>query len=223
MSDTTDTAQSTQAGQRDARRPLAFRPADPLGFVTPLELEQLAAAMRGLGLDSAKMTADGRFLLLGLDPAMAPTVQGCLGPLAAHRPCQVHACPGAAGCPNGLRDTLDFARRLDELISGLTLPAKLKAGISGCPRCCAESMVRDVGLIGARNGWTVTFGGNAGFTPRTADILAKGLSDEEALDLLARVLHHYSATTLKNERTARFAQRLGSDALRRAFGLGTQE
>lgn len=213
----------TPSTRSDDRRPVAFRPADPLGFVTPEELERLAAVMRAMGLASAKMTADQRFLLLGLDPAEAPAALAALGPQARHRPCSVHACPGSAGCPNGLRDTLGMARRLDTLLGEREFPAKVKVGISGCPRCCAESMVRDVGLIGRKSGWTVTFGGNAGITPHAADTLASGLSDAEALDLIGRVLHVYADTAAKNERTARFVQRIGAGAVRHACGLDIRD
>lgn len=215
----TATQRAPRPGTTDDRRPVAFRPADPLGFITPAELERLAATMRAMGVEAAKMTADQRFLLLGLDPASAPVARVALGPQARHRPCSAHACPGAAGCPNGLRETIGMARRLDALLGEREFPAKVKAGVSGCPRCCAESMVRDIGLIGRGSGWTVAFGGNAGITPRTADVLAQGLDDDEALDLLAKVLHVYADTAGKNERTARFVQRVGLDALRRACGL----
>jgi len=212
-----DSPPAPGAGRRE--RPVAFRPADALGFITPAELERLAATMRAMKLPSAKMTADGRFLLLGLDPEAAPAARVALGQQARPRPCSVHACPGAAGCPNGLRDTFAVARRLEALLTGLALPAKVKAGISGCPRCCAESMVRDIGLIGRRNGWSVVFGGSAGIAPRTGGVLADGLADDEALDLIARVLQTYSENSRTNERTARFAQRLGDDAVRSACGL----
>jgi NAD(P)H-nitrite reductase large subunit len=93
-------------------------------------------------------------------------------------------------------------------------PAKLKIGISGCPRCCGESHTRDIGIMGTNRGWTVIFGGNSGTRPRIGDIIAGHLSKEEALDLVQRVLEYYRSHAKPNERTARFMERTGIDTLK---------
>jgi NAD(P)H-nitrite reductase large subunit len=113
-----------------------------------------------------------------------------------------------------------MALRLEEILRGLALPAKVRVGVSGCPRCCAESRVRDLGLIGGPSGWTLVFGGNAGARPRVADELARGLSDEAALELARRALAADGARAAKRQRTARFVEAVGLEALRQALDLG---
>ena len=200
---------------------VAFKPKDTLGFITLEEVERLARTMRTLDLGEAKLTADQRFLFLGLGEEQAQAAREALGAMAPPRSLSVHACPGREGCKNGLRDTISIARRLQAHLSDLSFPAKVKIGVSGCPRCCAESMVRDLGLIGRTNGWTLAFGGNAGIAPRTADVLASGLSDDDALDLSRRILHIYGQSAPVKTRTARFVEREGIDALRAKLGLRT--
>ena len=84
---------------------------------------------------------------------------------------------------------------------------------------CGESYVRDIGLVGRRNGWTVVFGGNAGGRPRVGDELACGLDADEALALVGRVLEHYRANARKCQRTARFVEARGIGSVRAALGL----
>ncbi len=85
--------------------------------------------------------------------------------------------------------------------------------------CCSESLVRDVGLIGKKKGWTVFFGGNAGKRVREADILAEDVSGEKALEILGRALEFYSENAKAKERTARFVERVGIDVVKEAvFG-----
>ncbi len=90
---------------------------------------------------------------------------------------------------------------------GLELPAKTKVGISGCPMNCCESFIRDVGVFGKKNGWTLVFGGNGGGLPRIGDIIAEDLSDEQVIDLAGRCLDFYREGARKKERSARFMER----------------
>ncbi|EPR37481.1 nitrite and sulfite reductase 4Fe-4S region [Desulfovibrio sp. X2] len=198
---------------------LGVKPRTPLGMMGADELERMAAVIRRFEIPYVKLTSGQRFLLSGLPPEDMEAARGMLGDMAGFTPHYVQACPGTDVCEFGLRDSMEVGRRLEELLVSLDLPAKVKAGVSGCPRCCGESMVRDLGLVGRRSGWTLVFGGNAGIAPRVGDVLADKLSDEEALDLAARVLHIYIDKAPKKIRTARFVERMGLDALKRECGL----
>jgi len=176
--------------------------------------------MRRYGIPHARLTSGQRLALPGVRAEDRSALLALLGleedGAAAHGGGLVQACPGAGGCKNALADTQSMALRLEALLAelaGLPLPAKVRAGVSGCPRCCAESRVRDVGLIGGRGGWTVVFGGNAGAKPRAADELGRGLDDDAALALVARALARYAAQAGKNQRTARFVEAAGIGAV----------
>lgn len=210
-------SQPTQASAA-AARPLT--PRLPLGRISAEQLEAFACAMRRYGIPHARLTCGQRLALPGVRAEDRPALLALLGleedGAAAHGGGLVQACPGAGGCKNALADTQSMALRLEALLvelAGLPLPAKVRAGVSGCPRCCAESRVRDVGLIGGRGGWTVVFGGNAGAKPREADELGRGLDDDAALALVARALARYAAQAGKNQRTARFVEAAGIGAV----------
>lgn len=206
----------------------------PSGVVTASQLEALAQALRRYAIPLAKLTTGQRIALMGVRGEDLPGLLSDLGatglgvePEASHGGGLVQACPGSAGCKNGTQDTIAMGLRLEELLVGLAalglaLPAKVRVGVSGCPRCCAESSVRDVGLVGRRDGWTVIFGGNAGAKPRAGDELGSGLHADAALDLVRRVLEHYGAGARKHQRTARFVEAVGIGSVRKALGLAPE-
>jgi len=201
----------------------AIVPRLPSGVIRADQLEALARAVRRFDIPIAKLTSGQRIALVGIRAEDVPAVWAELG-MAAGRAVRrgvhyVQACPGSAACGYGQQDSLALGTRLEELFSGLELPAKVKVGVSGCPMCCGESYVRDIGLVGRRKGWTVIFGGNAGGRPRVGDELASGLSDAAALDLVGRVLEHYAASAKKQQRTARFVEARGIASVRAALGL----
>ena len=117
-------------------------------------------------------------------------------------------------CRYGKQDSIGLARIIEELFKDQTFPAKIKIGVSGCPRCCSESHTRDIGMIATPNGWTVFFGGNAGTRPRFGDLIAWDLSSAEAVDCAKRLLEYYRRHANPHERTARFMERKGIESLK---------
>ena len=126
----------------------------------------------------------------------------------------VQACPGSATCRMGMQDSMATGARLEEWLNTVDLPCKLKAGVSGCSMCCAESFVRDVGLVGKKRGWTVVFGGNAGKRVRKGDILTENVSDDGAMAVIEAALGLYAQEGKKGERTARFVERVGLERVK---------
>ena len=104
---------------------------------------------------------------------------------------------------------------LEEILNGFTqMPAHLKIGLSGCSRCCGASYVKDIGLVGSNNGWTLVFGGNAGRMVRCGDEIVVNPSHKKLLVTLKKVLFFYKENAKKGERTARFVERLGIDTIK---------
>jgi NAD(P)H-nitrite reductase large subunit len=126
----------------------------------------------------------------------------------------VQACPGTAVCRFGVQDSLGLGTEIESMFSHIDLPAKMKIGISGCPFCCGESFVRDIGAFGKKSGWTVIIGGSSARRPRIGDIIAQDLSKEEVLSLIGKIFDYYKAGAQKNERMARFVDRVGIDSVR---------
>jgi NAD(P)H-nitrite reductase large subunit len=205
--------------QRD-KKTYAIVPRTPVGLLTPKIMESIARVARQHAIPIIKITSGQRLALVGIEGPQVAAVWKDLGmePGRATELClhSVQACPGTTVCRYGVQDSLELGMTLEKLYADLDLPAKLKIGVSGCSFNCGESYVRDVGLIGRKKGWTVVFGGNSGGRPRIGDELAEDLSRQEAIDLVGRCLQYYRANAKKKERTARFMERSGVEAMRAA-------
>jgi nitrite reductase (NADH) large subunit len=128
----------------------------------------------------------------------------------------VKSCVGSTWCRYGVQDSVGMAVRLELRYRGLRSPHKIKLGVSGCARECAEARGKDVGVIATEAGWNMYVGGNGGFTPRHAVLLAEGLSDAELLRAIDRFLMYYIFTADRLQRTAPWFEELdgGIDGLR---------
>jgi NAD(P)H-nitrite reductase large subunit len=190
----------------------------PAGIVTPDDLGKIARLARKYRVPILKITSGQRIALVGLKPEDVQKVTGELGSLAKPEsaPCVrfVQACLGTETCRFGNQDAIGLAKSVDDMFKGQTFPAKIKIGISGCPRCCGESHIRDIGIMGTNRGWTVFFGGNGGTRPRFGDGVARDLSATEALDCAQRLLEYYRINAKQHERTARFMERTGMETLK---------
>jgi NAD(P)H-nitrite reductase large subunit len=190
----------------------------PAGIVTAEDLEKIAQVGRKYRVPMLKITSGQRIALVGLEPDDVQKVIYELGLLAKPEtaPCVkfVQACLGTEMCKYGNQNSIGLARAIDERFKNQTFPAKIKIGVSGCPRCCGESHIRDIGIMGTNKGWTVFFGGNGGTRPRFGDIIAKDLSTMEILDCAERLAEYYRNNAKPHERTARFMERVGMETLK---------
>jgi NAD(P)H-nitrite reductase large subunit len=205
--------------QRD-KKTYAIVPRTPVGLVTPDNLEALARVARKYNIPVVKITSGQRFALLGLKKEDVDSAwqelnmeAGKATELCLH---YVQACPGTVFCKFGIQDSMGLGRDLEAFFAGLDLPAKLKIGVSGCPFCCSESFVRDIGIYGKKTGWTFIIGGSSGRRPRIGDVLAEDLAKETVIDLTRRTLEFYRANSKGKQRMARFVERIGIDNFRAA-------
>jgi NAD(P)H-nitrite reductase large subunit len=205
--------------QRD-KETYAIVPRTPVGLITPENLESIAQIVKKYDIPIIKITSGQRLALVGLKEKDIDSIWQELAMKVgrAIEPCvhYVQACPGTAVCRFGVQDSLGLGLELEEMFVGMELSAKLKFGVSGCHFCCAESFVRDIGLIGKKKGWTVIFGGNSGGRPRIGDVLSENVSKDDAIALIQRCLEYYRDNAKKKERTYRFIERIGADAFKAA-------
>ncbi len=189
----------------------------PGGIVTPDILEKIAAVARNYRVPELKLTSGQRIMLIGIQEKDLAAIYRDLGPIAGKEsgPCvkYVQTCLGTDFCKYGIQDSMELGRELEKRCQGIPFPAKLKIGVSGCLRCCGESYVRDIGLIGTPNGWTVIFGGTSGRRPSVGTVIAEDLSREDALDLVHRLLEYYREHANPKERTSRFIERIGFEQI----------
>lgn len=188
------------------------------------DLEHITDLARRYEVPMVKITEAQRLYFQGLSPEKRTKIVQELGlpPIPPHTLNRVHyvqACRGKTWCRYGTRATETIAKTIAELELQGPLPGKVKVGISGCRRCCCESWMRDIGLAAEKNGWRLTFGGNAAGRPRIGDLVADGLTDEEALDLIQKTLTFYYTTAKGKTRSARFMERVGIEALKKGIGV----
>lgn len=191
------------------------------GLLGPDDLEHLAALARKYNVPQTKITGAQRVAFLGMEPEAMAALRTELGmPEAASRHSNrvhyVQACPGKIWCKYGHQDALSLGERIKAIELDGPLPAKVKVGVSGCRFCCCESWMRDVGLAGESKGWRFTFGGNAAGRPRVGDVVAEQLSADEAVELVGKTLNFYLHEAKFKSRTARFMERFGIEALKKA-------
>ncbi|HWC24367.1 MAG TPA: nitrite reductase large subunit NirB [Flexivirga sp.] len=120
----------------------------------------------------------------------------------------VKSCVGNSWCRYGVQDSVAMAIRLELRYRGLRSPHKLKLGVSGCARECAEARSKDVGVIATDKGWNLYVGGNGGFTPRHATLFAEDLDDEELVRAIDRFFSYYIRTADRLQRTAAWLEEL---------------
>src|ERR1044071_6241399 len=114
----------------------------------------------------------------------------------------VKSCVGTTWCRYGVQDSVGLAIALELRYRGLRSPHKLKAAVSGCARECAEARGKDFGVIATEDGWNLYVGGNGGFRPRHADLLASNLGTPELVALIDRFLMLYVRTADRLQRTS---------------------
>jgi nitrite reductase (NADH) large subunit len=114
----------------------------------------------------------------------------------------VKSCVGSTWCRYGVQDSVGLAIDLELRYRGLRSPHKIKLGVSGCARECAEARGKDVGVIATDSGWNMYVGGNGGFTPRHAQLFAEDLDTETLVRTIDRFLMYYVRTADRLQRTA---------------------
>ncbi|GAB3456262.1 nitrite reductase large subunit NirB [Massilia terrae] len=131
----------------------------------------------------------------------------------------VKSCVGSTWCRYGVGDSVGFAIALENRYKGLRTPHKVKFGVSGCTRECAEAQGKDVGLIATDKGWNLYVCGNGGMKPRHAELLAANLSEEEVIRLTDRFLMFYVRTADRLQRTSTWRENLegGLDYLKQVI------
>ena len=208
--------------QRDGKT-YAIAPHLPCGLVTAGLLRKLADAAEKYGA-TLKVTSAERIALVGIKPEDVDAIWAALGEkpgyMVGNRVRSVKACPGTHFCKRARQDSLGVGLELDKRYIARATPGKMKLGVSGCPNQCAETAIKDIGLVGGARGWQVLVGGNGGTCPRLAKTLTDGeVSTERALELVEQIMAFYEKTGQRDERLGETINRVGMPALKKALGL----
>ena len=189
-------------------------PRIPGGEITPQKLGVIARVATEYGLYT-KITGGQRIDMFGARLDQLPAIWRELvdagfesGQAYGKALRNVKSCVGSTWCRFGVQDSVAMAIRLELRYRGLRAPHKFKFGVSGCARECAEARGKDVGIIATELGWNMYVGGNGGFQPAHAQLLASDLDDETLIRYIDRYLMYYIRTADRLQRTARWMEDL---------------
>jgi len=194
----------------------------PGGEVTPDKLLAIAQVAKDFNLYT-KITGGQRIDMFGARVEQLPEIWRRLvdaGLESGHAYGKalrtVKSCVGSTWCRFGVQDSTTMAIMLELRYRGLRAPHKIKSGVSGCARECAEARGKDFGVIATDKGWNLFLGGNGGFTPRHAELFARDLDEATLIRYIDRFLMFYVRTADRLQRTAPWIQSLegGVDYLR---------
>ncbi|QJQ98331.1 nitrite reductase large subunit NirB [Halomonas sp. PGE1] len=184
------------------------------GEITPDKLVVLGQVAQKYGLYT-KVTGGQRIDLFGARLEDLPAIWGELieagfetGHAYGKSLRTVKSCVGSTWCRYGVDDSVGMAIRLEHRYKGLRAPHKIKFGVSGCTRECAEAQSKDIGVIATENGWNLYVCGNGGMRPRHAELFATDLSDEALIRTIDRVLMFYIRTADRLQRTSVWRENL---------------
>jgi NAD(P)H-nitrite reductase large subunit len=204
--------------QRD-RETFGVAPHTPAGIVDAALLRKLAEVAEKYQAGQIKITSAQRIALLGLREEDLDAVWQEFGQTPGHLLgfCvrSVKVCPGTDWCKRGQQDSVAVGLEVDARYHGMELPWKFKLGVSGCLNDCAETCVKDIGLIGTAKGWHLTVGGNGGSQPRLARRVAEHIpTAEEALAMFDRLVSWFKSQDRKC-RMGKLVDEVGLEAVRR--------
>ena len=189
------------------------------GVTSADDLIKIGQVAKKYDVRMVKFTGGQRIDLLGITKENLPLVWRDLGMPSGHaytkafRTCKT--CVGTEFCRYGTNDSTGLGIAIEKMFQGWEFPAKVKMAVSGCPRNCSESTVKDVGIIATEGGeWEISAGGAAGASVRKTDILCRVKTREEALQVIARFLVYYRDNAKWIERTYDFVPRIGIEKLR---------
>ena len=166
-----------------------------------------------------KITGSQRIDLLGVAKADLPKIWADLGMPSGQAYTKgvrmVKTCVGTEFCRFGTQDSTRTGIELERRLENLYTPHKVKMGVVGCPRNCAEATVKDIGLVGQEGSWQVVVGGAAGKRCARPTCSSPWRRTEQALEAAELFFQYYRENANYLERTYDFVVRLGMRRIRR--------
>jgi len=188
------------------------------GVTTAKELRAIADVADKYAIPTVKVTGGQRIDLLGVKKQDLPGVWADLnaaGMVSGHAYAKglrtVKTCVGTEWCRFGTQDSTGLGIKLEKLMWGAWTPHKVKLGVSGCPRNCAESTIKDIGIICVEAGYDIMVGGNGGIELRGTEMLCRLNTEQEVLEYSSAFLQLYREEARYLDRTAHWLERVGID------------
>jgi len=199
------------AVQRDMET-YAIIPYIPGGLLDPDTLHKIADVAEKYQVKIIKMNSEHRIGFYGINEEDIDAIFDDLGmePGGFIGNCvrAVKFCTGNTSCKKGYLNTVEMGLRIDDTFHRMETPHKVKISLSGCTSCCAESNVRDIGLIGTPKGWRMLVGGTCGLQTKKGQLMAKDLSDDQVINYISKILDYYKERGIE-KRMGAFIDKIG--------------
>jgi len=196
------------------------------GETNSSELRRIADVVDKYRIPTVKVTGGQRIDLLGVKKEDLPAVWKDLDMPSGHAYAKalrtVKTCVGSEWCRFGTQDSTRMGQELEKALWRMYAPHKVKLAVSGCPRNCAESGIKDVGVIGVDSGWEIYVAGNGGIKTEVAQFLCKVATHDEVLEYAGAFLQLYREEGYYLERTVHYVARVGLEHVKQRV-LGDAE
>ncbi len=193
------------------------------GVTSSKELRAIADVVDKFKIPTVKCTGGQRIDMLGVKKEDLPAVWADLnhaGMVSGHAYAKglrtVKTCVGSDWCRFGTQDSTGLGVRLEKFMWGSWAPAKVKLAVSGCPRNCAESTCKDIGVICVDSGYEIHFAGAAGLDIKGTEVLCHAESEEETLEIIVALTQLYREQGHYLERIYKWARRVGTESIHAA-------
>jgi nitrite reductase (NADH) large subunit len=183
------------------------------GVTNAAELRRIADVTDKYQIPMVKVTGGQRIDLLGVKKEDLIDVWRDLGMNSGHAYGKsirtVKTCVGTDFCRFGTQDSTQMGIDLETMLANMWSPHKVKLAVSGCPRNCAESGIKDVGVVAVDSGWELYVGGNGGIKTEVAQFLVKVKTSDEVKLYSGAFLQLYREEAFYLDRTVHYLARVG--------------
>ena len=184
----------------------------PGGMLTPQDIRRIADICEQFPESKLKLT--GEIIIGGIkDEARNEECRKHLGlpttSVAGFSIRPVKLCSGGYICDNNVQDSFSLGLTLDKTFSGRRFPFKMIISVSGCSRSCSEPLVKDIGVVASKEGYSVFVGGAAGAKPRIAQRLVDNLKENEVIAVIEKIVCFCEKKGKTSERLGIFIEKMG--------------
>lgn len=192
------------------------------GITNPDQLRKIANVADKYNVKLLKVTGGQRIDLFGVEKEDLPSVWADLDMPSGYAYGKtlrtVKTCVGENFCRFGTQDSIGLGIAMEKKFERVGTPHKVKMAVSACPRNCAESGIKDLGVVGVDGAWEIYIGGNGGTHLRAAELLCKVKTSDEVIEITGAYIQHYRETANYLERTSVWVERVGFDTIKDIIG-----
>lgn len=189
------------------------------GVTSPEQLRKIADVADKYKVPMVKVTGGQRIDLLGVKKedltGMWADLDMPSGYAYGKSIRTVKTCVGSEFCRFGTQNSTQLGIDIEKAFDHMWAPHKVKFAVSGCPRNCAESGIKDVGVIGVDSGWEIYVGGNGGIKTEVAQFLCKVKTAEEVIEYSGAFIQLYREEARYLDRTVHWIERVGLDYVKK--------